>query len=77
MADVRWTEFDVKAVFHQQIYSYKFICTNPEALKTQLILKEKAKECALTVIKGTQIKIMSKGQRKLEAVIGYFKQKRE
>ena len=49
----------------------------PEALKSWLIVKEKAKQRAFTVFKDTAIKITTEGQRHLGAVIGTSKYKRE
>ena len=49
----------------------------PEASKSWLIVKEKAKQRAFTVFKDTAIKITTEGQRHLGAVIGSSKYKRE
>ena len=49
----------------------------PEASKSWLIVKEKAKQRAFTVFKDTAIKITTEGQRHLEAVISSFKYKCE
>ena len=48
----------------------------PEASKSWLILKEKAKQRAFTVFKDTAFKITTEGQRHLGAVIGSSKYKR-
>ena len=49
----------------------------PDASKSWLIVREKAKQGAFTVFKDTAIKITTKGQRHLGAVIGSSKYKRE
>ena len=49
----------------------------PEASKSWLIVKEKAKQRAFTVFKETTINIKTEGQRHLGAVIGSSKNKRE
>ena len=49
----------------------------PEASKSWLIVKEKAKQRAFTVFKDTAIKITMEGQRHLGAVVGPSKYKRE
>ena len=49
----------------------------PEASKSWLTVKEKAKQRAFTVFKDTAIKITTEGQRHLGAVIGSSKYKRE
>ena len=49
----------------------------PEASKSWLIVKEKAKQRAFTAFKDTAIKITTEGQRHLGAVIGFSKYKRE
>ena len=49
----------------------------PDASKSWLIVREKAKQGAFTVFKDTAIKITTKGQRHLGAVISSSKYKRE
>ena len=49
----------------------------PDASKSWLIVREKAKQGAFTVFKDTAIKITTKGQRHLGAVIRSSKYKRE
>ena len=49
----------------------------PEASKSWLIVKEKAKQRAFTVFKDTAIKITTEGQRHLGAAIDSSKYKRE
>ena len=49
----------------------------PEASKSWLTVKEKAKQRAFTVFKNTAVKITTEGQRHLGAIIGSFKYKRE
>ena len=49
----------------------------PEVSKSWLIVNEKVKQCAFTVLKDTAIKITTEGQRHLGAAFGSSKYKRE